>query len=232
MIQTVSREAFDTICGQGQVVEHEAGEPSVILHPDNTITKVWSRRRRWLSSNTFFPYSGRFVRNAARLAARGVAVPKVLEYQRVANSHLRLVRYESLPGNSIRQLLRDEPAQVDIADLARYVLSLHSRGILFRSLHFGNIIRLPKGDYGLIDFTDVRYFRAAAEGASRIPLSRRALNIVTPLRYRDDVRLLEQLAMPSLVEAYLDQAGLASHERAKFEAIASDWLATHRATRD
>lgn len=44
------------------------------------------------------------------------------------------------------------------ATLADFVRTLFDRGIYFRSLHLGNIVRTPDGTLGLIDITDIRTF--------------------------------------------------------------------------
>jgi len=39
------------------------------------------------------------------------------------------------------------------------VRQLHERGVYFRSLHLGNVVRTPDGRLGLIDISDVRVHR-------------------------------------------------------------------------
>lgn len=37
-------------------------------------------------------------------------------------------------------------------------MHLHRKGIYFRSLHLGNVILTPNGEFGLIDFSDMRIY--------------------------------------------------------------------------
>jgi RIO-like serine/threonine protein kinase len=46
-----------------------------------------------------------------------------------------------------------------LPSFAAFIRSLHERGIYFRSLHLGNVLLLPDGDFGLIDFLDIRFRR-------------------------------------------------------------------------
>jgi hypothetical protein len=43
--------------------------------------------------------------------------------------------------------------------LARFIRHLHRQGVYFRSLHLGNILQLPGGNYGLIDILDLQHKR-------------------------------------------------------------------------
>jgi hypothetical protein len=71
------------------------------------------------------------------------------------------VIYEPLDGTPLRACY----AAVDLGTLAAFVCDLHDRGVYFRGLHLGNVIRRADGGLGLIDVQDIRFFRR--------PLSRR-----------------------------------------------------------
>jgi hypothetical protein len=48
--------------------------------------------------------------------------------------------------------------KLDVADCAaagRLLAELHGKGILFRSIHLGNIVKTPTGTLGLIDIADL-----------------------------------------------------------------------------
>ena len=42
--------------------------------------------------------------------------------------------------------------------LAAFMRRLHGAGIYFRSLHLGNVVLTPAGEYGLIDFLDMKTY--------------------------------------------------------------------------
>lgn len=51
-----------------------------------------------------------------------------------------------------------ESAQVSLAQYSRQVAKLFDHGMIFRSLHTGNVIVMPDGELGLIDFSDMRFY--------------------------------------------------------------------------
>jgi hypothetical protein len=63
--------------------------------------------------------------------------------------------YEALPGKTLRELKPD----VDLRSAAVFIAQLHDRGIDFRSLHMGNILKTDGNGFGLIDLTDCRFYR-------------------------------------------------------------------------
>jgi len=190
----ISEEQLEKLCSHGEAIDSKAGYPCVILHPDGTATKIWAKKKKLISSTTFSPYPNRFVKNAQR----GVTVPEILDQAILEGSHIRIVTYRSLPGNSIRQLLKSSPEKVNIHSLCTYFHELHNKGIHFRSLHLGNIIQTPEAGYGLIDFTDVTYY------SKPLSLKRRTANIAYPMQYQDDMRMINEAGLPDIAESYLD----------------------------
>ena len=212
-MKTITHQEMDALCKNGRAIDSKGGYPAVILHPDDTVSKIWARKKNFLSSATIWPYSTRFINNAEKLARRGVSVPKILDHAKLENSPVRIVTYQSLPGTSIRDLLLNSPQSVDIPALCRYYLELHDKGIYYRTIHLGNIIQLPDHQgFGLIDFTDVQF--------SKKPLSlkRRASNIAVPVRkrYLPDVQAIEKAGLPNLIDTYLDLLNPPPEERQLF----------------
>lgn len=198
-MNSITQQELDAICQNGQAIDNKGGYPAVVIHPDDTVTKFWARKKKLLSSASLRPYSNRFVRNAEELLRRGIAVPEIINHASVENSHVRIVTYRSLAGQSIRELLKKSPDQVDITELSQYIYQLHQKGILFRGMHLGNIIQRPDNlGYGLIDFTDVKFY------SKPISMLRRAANLATPLRYQDDIKRITESGLPNLQQSYLD----------------------------
>lgn len=208
---TITREELEALCLDGQAIDYKAGYPAVVVHADGTISKFWARKKKLISSATLRPYSNRFINNAEELNRRGVVTPEIISHIAVEKSHVRIVRYRSLPGHSIRELLKEDPKQIDIKGLCRYIYELHEKGILFKGMHLGNIIQQPnqKG-YGLIDFTDVKFYHES------VPMIRRAANLATPLRYREDINRIKSAGLPGLLETYLKLLSLSSAEKHRF----------------
>ncbi len=210
-VNTITSQELKALCEDGRAIEDKAGHPAVVLHPDGTVSKFWARKKKLISSATLRPYSNRFINNARELHQRGIVTPEIISHTAVEKSHIRIVRYQSLPGHSIRELLEKDPQQVDIEKLCQYIYDLHHKGILFRGMHLGNIIQLQdqKG-YGLIDFTDVKFYSKA------VPMIRRAANLATPLRYREDINRIENAGLPGLLETYLKLLSLSRAEKHRF----------------
>ena len=200
-MKTITKVELDTLCRNGKAIDEKSGYPAVVLHPNGTITKFWARKKSLFSSATFRPYSARFVKNAALLKARGVVVPEIVDHLKLENSHVRLVSYLGLSGISIRELIHSAPQQIDLPSLCGYMHSLHNKGILFEGMHLGNIIQMTDG-YGLIDFTDVRFFK------SSLSPRQRAINLRTPIRYQEDIDALAKANQPDFIETYLKVADL------------------------
>tara|TARA_R110001592_G_scaffold363352_2_gene684792 strand:- start:58669 stop:58977 length:309 start_codon:yes stop_codon:yes gene_type:complete len=64
--------------------------------------------------------------------------------------------------------------------LGKFIRDLHEKGIYFRSLHLGNIVLTPENQFGLIDISDMKFYRK--------PLSknRRLRNFKHCSRYLED----------------------------------------------
>lgn len=197
-MKIISKQQLGDLCSDGTWIDSIGKYPSIVIHPDGTITKLWKRKNRLFSSDRFRTYAQRFVDNAAILASKNIKVPDILDHALVEGERISIVRYRALPGNSIRDLLKTAPERVDIPALSRYILMLHDNGIYFHSIHLGNIILLPdSSSYGLIDITDVRYYKRP------VPLRRRAVNLAMPMRYIEDTNRMEAAQLPNLVDCYL-----------------------------
>ena len=146
---------------QGVVLEQDSRGPKVICLKDERLLKIFRPRRRlWLARLT--PQASQFAENAAQLASRGVAVPHIEEClwldKKLAVSGCL---YAPLPGDSLDRLYRQSRADFLelLPALGAFIRSLHQRGVYFRSLHLGNVLYLPDGGFGLIDFLDIRFIR-------------------------------------------------------------------------
>lgn len=131
----------------------------------------------WTLSNRFFsaffrpcrlwiarprPAGQRFASNGERLNECQIATPEISECLWVNREQaVSVCLYSPLTGGSLDQLYHQQRQQFDelLPALAELIHSLHRRGIYFRSLHQGNILQLPEGGFGLINFLDIRFKR-------------------------------------------------------------------------
>lgn len=138
------------------MIEADAHGPKVLRTPGGLMCKLF-RRKRALSSALWRPYALRFARNAAGLSGRGVPSVRVLRVWHCPAQARHVVAYEFVPGTTLRE--RAAQAPLDAAQwhrLGEFIAVLHRRGVYFRSLHLGNVVLRPQGDFALIDVADLR----------------------------------------------------------------------------
>ncbi|MEO4045486.1 lipopolysaccharide kinase InaA family protein [Pseudomonas sp. CAU 1711] len=129
--------------------------------PDGTLLKIFRSRRNPLLAR-LRPDARRFAERATRLQGLGIHTPAILECLWIdRDKAVSACLYRPLDGQPLDKLFRDSRGEFDrrLPQLASYILKLHRLGIYFRSLHLGNILRTPDGDFGLIDFLDLRFKR-------------------------------------------------------------------------
>lgn len=207
----LSEAEFTAHCASGEVLERKRGEVAVLAHSDAAglplITKIW-RPARGSMGALLRPPHRRFRRALLALQQRGIRVPRYRAHGRVRHGDARFVVYERLAG----EVLRTRPGHVDLDVLARLAVDLHARGVYFRGLHLGNVVRAADGRLGLIDVQDVRLRRR--------PLSARmrARNLGILCAHPKDLAFLAPERWSELVLAYCRAAGLGVAETARMRA--------------
>lgn len=158
-LQKLSRAELESLSAGSEILEADGLGPKVFRLSNGLILKIF-RQRRLLSSATLFPYAKRFIRNARRLEACDVPTLRPLQYFDLPEKRTTAVLYSPLPGTTIAQLIRSGEVDEDtIRDIASFIRMLHEKGIYFRSLHIGNIVRTPENRLGLIDIADMSFRR-------------------------------------------------------------------------
>ena len=143
----------------GEVLEKDSHGPKVICLTDGKLLKIFRSRRLPLLAR-LNPEAARFDDRAKRLQAIGIQTPAICETCWLdRNKLISACLYDPLAGQPLDRLFHDNRKQFDLLlpQLAAYIHKLHQRGIYFRSLHLGNILRTPDDDFGLIDFLDIRF---------------------------------------------------------------------------
>jgi len=200
-MRIVSAQEWENWLARGEVLEQDGRGAKVIRLSAEQIIKIFRPRRRlWLAR--LFPQAIRFERSAIRLQNLGIRVPQVQECFWVDRSRsISGCSYVPLPGRSLEQIYRGSRSEFDalLPDFAAFIHALHQRGIYFRSLHLGNVLQLPEGGFGLIDFLDIHFKQA--------PLGRRlvARNLLH-LRSYLQRNQMEDFPWASLQAAYAEVA--------------------------
>ena len=188
-----------------RLLESDARGEKVLLTPDRHIIKLFYSRRRFTSAR-IYPYAIRFCNNAKRLQARGIATVQCrqLRYDRQQQRHV--IIYPMLPGTTLRECLQEGHCGDEfLVALAAFVARLHTSGILFRSIHLGNILVLEGGGFGLIDVADMSI------RPWRLGLSRRARNFRHLLHDRRDREILAGYGFRRFLTEYETAAGISGY---------------------
>ena len=203
----ISAAEFEQLRTGARLIERDGRGEKVLLTPSNHIIKLFYPRRR-VTSARIYPYAFRFWNNARRLQEKGIITIRCeqLRYDRENRRHL--ITYPLLPGTTLRDRLAETGNGDDYLDkLATYLVTLHAKGILFRSIHLGNILVLENGDFGLIDVADMSIRQRP------LGLLKRARNFRHLLHDRRDRQRLEQYGYGRLLDNYETAAGISGLQR-------------------
>ncbi len=203
MIETVTADAYTELVQNSKVLEKDGHGEKVLLTDEGQIIKIF-RRKKLLSTALFFPYAMRFAANARRLLQRDIPTVTVTRVGRCLHPKRDLLWYQLLAGETMREHCQQQPAAAIIPTLGSFVANLHRQGVLFRSLHWGNIIVQPDRSLGLIDIADLKIYHRP------LTLNQRARNFRHMLRYPTDRELFVQYAN-EFWQAYGQACGLSEN---------------------
>lgn len=151
----IDKKEFDRLRAGAQVLELDGRGEKVLLTPDKRIIKLFYPRRRFSSAH-IYPYAFRFRNNARRLAGLGIATVQCQQLCYDKTNRRHIITYPLLPGTTLRDCLNaSDCGGLQLKKLAGFMAGLHAKGILFRSIHLGNVLVLEDGGFGLIDIADM-----------------------------------------------------------------------------
>ncbi|CAA6676972.1 MULTISPECIES: lipopolysaccharide kinase InaA family protein [unclassified Lentimonas] len=214
MLPTLSNREFEALTQGAQILEQDSFGLKVLRLPDARILKLF-RRKRLLSSQLWAPHAQRFDHNAKALLKRGIPTISAEKTFALPEMERTAVLYHELPGTTLRQWLREhegEEAKTLIEQFGCFVAKLHAEGVLFRSLHFGNVLVTPEQDLALIDIVDISFRRRGLTSKQRIR------NFAHIGRYAEDHALFTKTGEQTFIEAYLNAAQVNPEERAALQA--------------
>lgn len=191
---------FKKLIDKSKIIEQDGYGEKVLLAPDNIIVKIF-RRKRLLSSALFRPYAKRFIKNAEKLKALEFITPVVTKYLYCKEFKRYLIYYTPLPGKTLREAFFIKPDTKLLKKLAEFIAHLHDKGVYFRSLHFGNIILMPEGDFGLIDISDTKIY------PFRLSINKRVHNFRHIFRYKEDRDVVAKFGTEKFIDIYSNYTG-------------------------
>lgn len=208
-MKTLKPEALDTLLQGAKVIEEDGYGLKVARLADGDFLKLY-RRKRLMSSALWSAPAQRFADNARRLQQLGLIAPAIVDTLLIPQRKLNGVRYQPLPGQTLRdhwRALGPLERDAEIERFGAFLGQLHQLGVYFRSLHLGNVLCLPDQTLGLIDLSDMTI--------SGKPLGRwkRKRNLQHMLRYKEDSAWLTQEHRTALLRGYGQQCGSRSAER-------------------
>ena len=222
MLPNLSNREFEALTQGAQILEEDGFGLKVLRLPDARILKLF-RRKRLLSSQLWAPHAQRFDRNAKALLKRGIPTISIEKTFELPEMERTAVLYHELPGITLRQWLREhegDEAKALIEQFGRFVAKLHAEGVLFRSLHFGNVLVTPEQDLALIDIVDMSFRRSGA-----LTTQQRIRNFAHIGRYAEDHALFTKTGEQTFIEAYLKAAQVGSEEQATLQTAFLESLA-------
>ena len=174
--------------------------PGIMLTSNNEIVKFIYPRKKF-SKATIFPQAANFEKNAEALLGKGIIGPIVSNtaYCQAANTYY--VVYAKLAGDEIRDLC-DQGELEHLAELAHYLAELHDKGIYFRALHLGNVLKLDDGNLALIDIADLKTKSRSLSAFAR------GRNIAHMLNVLEDKAYFQQFGVNRFLEVYFQRANL------------------------
>lgn len=219
MGKTKTLAEFEALTKDAKVLEQESAGIKVLQLPDNRIVKLF-RRKRVISSQIWAPHAWRFSRNAKTLKQRGIKTITVESYFEIPEMERQAVVYYRLEGNTLRDWLRNrEESERDqmIAKLGAFIAQLHEAGVLFRSLHLGNILVMEDQELALIDIVDMgfRWF-------GPLNISQRIRNFHHMDRYDEDRLAIVAKIEDGFIDHYLKSCSLPEGKKANLRQAFKD----------
>lgn len=201
-MKTLQNAELDKLINAGTVIEKDHHGPKVVILAEHRYLKIFYHKNT-ISMAKLRSRAVQFVSNAAKLKKRGITTVGILDTFKTNDPRRDCVCYHGIPGDTVRNRLKQQPQDPALSrQLGSYIAQLHDAGVMFRSLHFGNIIQLPDGKFGLIDIADMRM------NVFRLTNGQRKRNFQHVFRYQQDLTLID-------LSAFIDGYQTANERSAK-----------------
>ena len=202
--------SFEKMIAGATVISKDQYGDKVLQLSDGLMVKLF-RLKRIFSSAVIWPYAKRFESGARKLKGLDIPSVKVIDAYRVKSMKRDIVLYEPLEGRTLRETLTDNVDKDSLLrNFAVFLAKLHDKRIYFRSIHFGNVIVLPGGEFGLIDIAELRLYRTP------MSLRRRAHNFGPIFRYKEDRTAILDFGLELFLDAYMENSILQPNARQSF----------------
>ena len=209
-MKKLDRETYERMIAGAKVISRDLHGDKVLKLPDGLMVKIFRLKRRF-SSAIIWPYAKRFERGARRLREINIPSVEIVDTFRVRSIGRDVVVYHPLEGETLREALNySENKEALLKPFSAFFAGLHDRGIYFRAIHFGNVLVLPGGEFGLIDVSELRIY------ASPLSVRKRVRNFKPIFRYKEDRAAILDFGLDLFLDSYIDNSGLSPNARQSF----------------
>jgi len=207
----MSKQEYSELIEKGNILERDPSGVKVVEVSNAKIFKIF-RLKRLFSSAYFSPYASRFKKNASELKKRGIETVEVDNILYCEEEQRHVLSYKKVIGMPIRSILEIEKDNKTLfKKFIRYVSLLHSKGIYFRSLHFGNIIVKPNGDFVLIDISDMLFFN------KKLTINHRARNFHHLIKNKFEREIIDYYGWDDFINDYASCSELVERDTRKLK---------------
>lgn len=202
-MKKLSADEFNTLTKNAKVLADDEHGKKVLELPDQTVIKLF-RVKRLISQATIYSPARRFANNAKRLHALKIPTITVIDLYKIKSIKRTAVHYQQLKGLTVRDYLKQNPVEDEfLAQLGQFIAHLHSKGIFFRSAHFGNIVYTPDKQFGLIDISDMNISRFS------LSMFKRLRNLKHIFRIHEDIDFIKH--SQAIEKSYLSHCQINNH---------------------
>ncbi|MBW1798176.1 MAG: toluene tolerance protein [Deltaproteobacteria bacterium] len=209
-MKKLDQNSYERMVAGAAVISRDLHGDKVLKLPDGLMVKLFRLKRR-LSSAIIWPYAKRFERGAKRLREIGIPSVEVIETFRVRFISRDVVVYHPLEGKTLRETIAsNDNKKAPLKPFSAFLAGLHNRGIYFRAIHFGNVIVLPNGEFGLIDVSELRLSH------SSLSVQKRVRNFKPMLSYNEDRTAILDFGLDLFLDSYIENSSLPPNARQSF----------------
>ncbi len=209
-MKKLDQDSYKSMVAGATVISKDQYGDKVLSLPDGLMVKLFRLKRR-LSSAIIWPYAKRFERGAGRLREINIPCVEVIDTFRVRSMGRDVVVYHPLEGETLREALNySDNKKALLKTFSAFFAGLHDRGIYFRAIHFGNVIVLPNGEFGLIDVSELRI------SLSSLSVRKRVRNFKPIFRYKEDRASILDFGLDLFLDSYIENSSLSTSARHSF----------------
>ncbi len=207
----LTTEMFEAHLHSSEVLEQDTHGLKVVRLSDGNILKIF-RIKSIFSIARIYSYARQFCRNASKLKALNIPTVTVVKLFHLIGTNKSAVQYQPLEGLTLRQVAQNQQFNDELLKkLGQFVATLHAKGVYFRSLHMGNIVLTPLGEFGLIDIADLRVHPKA------LGYYKCMRNFRHFFRVKSDIQTIDKNDWTIFVNAYISHSHLPSWAKARMQ---------------